>query len=429
MNSVRLLSLLLFVSSYSFAQTAAPMVTTTGEASPQAKMSDVVHPAQHPETMLIGPYQVWRFYHLEKVKNMGQGQTIALIGYNHDPNLDHDLAVFSQRFGLPQCTLKSGCLRQIDVQPVSAASQKRAAQPADDANHSYGEETMDVEWAHAIAPSAHLILMGGPGGAWEDTMAKVDAAVAAGATVVSLSLAQPQRAENREMYLRLNAHFTDTRASYVAAGGDHAHTARWPASSPDVVGVGGTTITTDEAGTRVKEVAWSKRSNEEHATATGGGLSIAESEPQYQITFGIPHDETHMRGTPDVSMYSTSRTAIAVYNSNVNPKSGVAPFWHAGAGTSAGTPMWAGLLAVANSMRAAKGKSSLAKYVGKGGNKGTLAAIYEVAKSTPDAFFDITEGTNGDCGFECTAQVGYDYLTGLGSPNGEVLLNALTALP
>ena len=280
-----------------------------------------------------------------------------------------------------------------------------------------------------LAPSARLILMGGPSGTWEDTMAKVDAAVAAGATVVSLSLAEPQRAEHRELYLKLNAHFADTRASYVAAAGDHAHTARWPASSPDVVGVGGTTISTDETGVRLKEVAWSKHSDAEHAEGTGGGLSLAEEEPLYQVTYGIPHDDSHMRGTPDVSMYATGKPGIAVYNSNVNPKRGVAPFWHYEGGTSAGAPMWAGLLAVANSMRAAKGKSSLAKYVGKGGNKGTLAAIYEVAKSTPEAFFDITEGTNGDCGFECTAQVGYDYLTGLGSPNGEVLLNALKALP
>jgi subtilase family serine protease len=405
------------------------MVLTASEATPSAHITDVVHPAKHPDYTLIGPYQIRRFYHLENVKNLGEGQTIALIGAFHDPNLDHDLAVFSQRFGLPQCTLANKCLRQIDTAGGDPSTWN--AKPDDKANaaHSYGEEEMDVEWAHALAPAAHLILMGGPTGGWSQTLARVEDAVKNGATVVSLSLAEPQRADHKQMYLDLNKHLLDTRASYVASAGDHAHTARWPASSPDVVGVGGTTITTNDAGERVKEIAWSKHSTEDHATGTGGGLSLAEPEPDFQIAYGIPGDDAHMRGTPDVSMYSTSKTGIAVFNSNISPKSGEAPLWHYGGGTSAGAPMWAGLIAVANSMRAAKGKKPLSQFVSKDGLKGTNAALYAVAKSTPDAFFDITEGSNGDCGAECTAGLGYDYLTGLGSPNGEVLLNALTALP
>jgi subtilase family serine protease len=407
------------------------MVLTHDEATPNAHTTDVVHPARHPDFTLIGPAQIRHFYNLDSVKNRGEGQTIALIGAWHDPNLDHDLAVFSQRFGLPQCTLANKCLRQIDTPGTNPADwkPKPGEGKGEDKPHSYGEEEMDVEWAHALAPAAHLILVGGPTGGWSHTLAEVEDAVANGATVVSLSLAEPQRADHKQMYLDGNKRLLDTRASYVASAGDHAHTARWPASSPDVVGVGGTTITTNDLGERIKEIAWTKHSSEPHATGTGGGLSLAEPEPGFQITYGIPGDDSLMRGTPDVSMYSTSHTGIAVYNSNVSPKSGEAPLWHYGGGTSAGAPMWAGLIAVANSMRVAKGKSILSKYVGKDGNKGTLAALYTVAKSTPDAFFDITEGTNGDCGAECTAGPGYDYLTGLGSPNGAVLLNALASLP
>lgn len=405
-------------------------VLTHDEAKPQARTTDVVRPAKHPDYVLLGPAQIRHFYNLDSVRSYGEGQTIALIGAWHDPNLDHDLQVFSERFGLPQCTLANKCLRQIDTAGGDPASWKpKLGSNGDDAKHSYGEEEMDVEWAHALAPAAHLILMGGPTGGWAQTMARVEDAVAHGATVVSLSLAEPQRAEHKSMYLELNKHLLDTRASYIASAGDHAHTARWPASSPDVVGVGGTTITTNELGERIREIAWTKHSDADHATGTGGGLSLAEPEPQFQLAYGIPGDESRMRGTPDVSMYATSHTGVAIYNSNISPKSGEAPLWHYGGGTSAGAPMWAGLIAVANSMRAAKGKVPLSKFVSKEFGTGTNAALYAAAKAKPDAFLDITEGSNGDCGAECTAGPGYDYLTGLGSPNGAVLLEALAALP
>lgn len=409
----------------------SPMVITTGEAHPQAHVTDVVHPEKHPEFVLIGPAQVRRFYRLDGVQNLGEGQTIALIGAHHDDRMEHDLAVFSARFGLPQCTVKSGCLRLIDSPGAKPEewTPKPGVTDAENRKFSFGEEEMDVEWAHALAPAAHLMLVGGPSGGWANYLLAVETAVKNGATVVSLSLAEPQRADHREMYLKGNAAFRDTRAIYVASAGDHAHTARWPASSPDVVGVGGTTITTNEAGERVKEIAWTKHSEELHATGTGGGLSLAEEEPAAQLAYGLPGDDAHMRGTPDVAAYATSHTGIAVYNSNESPKTGAAPLWHYGGGTSAGAPMWAGLLAVANSMRAAQGKKALSQYAGKDGGKGILAALYTVARTTPDAFFDITEGSNGNCGPECTAGPGYDYLTGLGTPNGKVLLEALAALP
>jgi subtilase family serine protease len=412
------------------AQSKLPTVTTFGEAEKTATVGDVVHPEKNPELTLIGPRQVWKFYNLESVKNMGEGQTIALIGSHHDPVLERDLAIFSQRFGLPLCSVQSGCLRQIDI-PDATSGPKPATGAAGE--YSYLEETMDVEWAHAIAPKAKLMLVEGPRSSWENYLAGVDAAVAAGATVVSLSLAEPQRPEHKQMYLDGNKHFLDTRASYVASGGDHAHTARWPASSPDVVGVGGTTIKTDDTGARLGETAWKSRPAGDRYVGTGGGLSLAETEPQAQIAFGIPNDPDKMRGTPDVAYYASSKTGIAVYDSNVSPKTGESG-WRQGGGTSAGAPQWAGLIALANSMRAAEGKVPLSKFDGKDFGKGTLAALYTVAKTTPDAYYDITEGSNrwgdGDkCGSECEAGPGYDYLTGLGSPNGAVLLAALAALP
>jgi subtilase family serine protease len=406
----------------------AQAVVTVDEAEKSALPTDLVHPARHPEETLLGPAQVRRFYALDGVKNGGEGQTIALIINKHDPVLEHDLEVFSERFGLPLCHAATGCLRQIPGPSVGPRPTEHEEEQG-----SFLEISMDVEWSHAIAPLAKLMVVEAPHGSWDEFLAAVDTAVARGATVVSLSLAEPQRPDHKEMYLKGNAHFLNHAAVYVAAGGDHAHGARWPASSPDVVGVGGTTIRTDATGARLGETAWRSRPAADRYVGTGGGVSLAEPEPQAQLAYGLPGDEKHMRGTPDVAYYASSRTPLAVYDSNASPKTGETG-WRQGGGTSAGAPQWAGLLAVANSMRAAAGKVPLSKFQGGAFGTGTLAALYTVGKTTPEAFFDVTEGSNkwGDkdpCGAECEAGPGYDYLTGLGSPNGAVLLKALASLP
>lgn len=430
MRSIPFALSLAFAASSALAQSS--LVFTTDEANKTAQTNEVVHSAKHPEHPLLGPAQIRHFYGFEGVRNMGEGQTIAIIGAHHNPRIEHDLAVFSSRFGLPACSFANTCLTQVAVlsdDPNHWKPEPGHGPNDDGKSHGYGEEEMDMEWAHAMAPAAHLMLVEGMTGSWADYNRCVKAALSHGATVVSLSLAEPERADHKQSYLDNETSYEDDRAIYVAAGGDHAHTARWPASLPEVVGVGGTTITTEEAGTRLSEVAWTKHSEAEHATGTGGGTSLAVPEPQAQLAFGLPGDAQHMRGTPDVALYATGKIGIAVYNSNVNPASGEAPLWHQSGGTSAGAPMWAGILATANSMRAALHKKPLSQFEGGAFGKGTLAALYSVAKSTPSAFLDITEGTNGDCGDECKAGPGYDYLTGLGVPNGVVLLNALAALP
>lgn len=414
------------------AQPETPSVFTVDEAQSTARVTDVVHPKQSPEKTLLGPAQMRHFYHLENVASQGEGQVIAIIGAHHNPRIEHDLIVFSNRFGLPTCTFSNHCLQQLAVVSSTPQNWSHSAQQGindDGKEHGYGEEEMDMEWAHAMAPAAHLMLVEGMTGSWPDYLRCVDAALAHGATVVSLSLAEPERDDHQAMYSDGNQHFENHQAIYVAAAGDHAHTARWPASSNNVVGVGGTTITTNESGDRLQEIAWSKHSNADHATATGGGLSIAVNEPQPQLAFGLPDDPMHKRGTPDVSSYATGKLGIAVYNSNLNPKTDQAPLWHQSGGTSAGAPMWAGILAIANASRIKIQKQPLSQFMSNEFGYGTLAALYSVAKYHPKAFFDITDGSNGDCGNECTATKGYDYLTGLGSPNGSFLIQELTELP
>jgi len=430
---------------------AQTKVATHGESAATALTTDPVRLPDVKE-MLLGPAQIRHFYGIDKIpgNTWGAGQTIALMASHHDPYLESDLNVFSERFGLPACTVANKCLVFLTTgnvgddgswDPVVQEQPTKpmpAPIPADGKTPvpSAGETVLDVEWAHAIAPAARILVIELPIFTWVNALHGVDAAVAAGATVISMSFAEPQKAEHDGNYLRGDRHFLSDKASYVASAGDHAHTARWPAASPDVVGVGGTTISTDESGKVIYEHAWNARPTDDRIVGGGGGISGAEKEPAAQIAYGIPNDPKQMRGTPDVAYYASSFTQIAVYNTAPHAKEDEHawhPGWHGSGGTSAGAPQWAALLAIANSMRAAQHKAPLSQYVGSGENakfgKGTLAALYTVGKLHPEAFRDITEGQNGDCGAECMAGPGYDYVTGLGSPQANVLIPDLVALP
>jgi subtilase family serine protease len=168
-----------------------------------------------------------------------------------------------------------------------------------------------------------------------------------------------------------------------------------------VVGVGGTTISlADSSGTYGGETAWS---------GSGGGQSVYESEPTYQSNFGIL---TKSRGVPDVAYDADPNTGFAVYDSvRYQGQAG----WFQVGGTSAGAPQWAGILAIVDSIRAASGKSAISY---------PQFALYEASAYSTN-FHDITSGSNGTCGTLCEASAGYDFVTGLGSPQAPALVNTL----
>ena len=182
--------------------------------------------------------------------------------------------------------------------------------------------------------------------------------------------------------------------TFVASSGDLGSPALYPGMSPDVLAVGGTTLTLNADNTYQGEVGWS---------SSGGGQSIYETEPAFQS--GVQN--TGMRTTPDVSFDADPMTGVQIYDSymQTNPSFQVA-------GTSLASPCWAGLIAIANQGRVAAGGTTL------DGPSQTLPALY----SLPDAdFHDITSGSNG--GY--TAGPGYDMVTGIGSPVANLLVPAL----
>jgi subtilase family serine protease len=147
-----------------------------------------------------------------------------------------------------------------------------------------------------------------------------------------------------------------------------------------------------------------------------GGLSANEFEPFYQASYGIPDHGKGVRGVPDVSYGADPDKGYAVYDSvRIKGQAG----WFRVGGTSAAAPQWSALIAIANSMRAATRKSPLSS---------TNGHSYTLAKSRIGVYFHaVTNGTNGSCGAVCDAGPGYDFVTGLGSPQAAKLIAALVA--
>ena len=219
-----------------------------------------------------------------KVTGDGAGQTIALVEEYSDPNIQLALNVFDAKYGLPNTTLT--VINQ-------AGSQFDAGWAA--------EESLDVEWAHAIAPGANIVVVeaspgNSPTSGFTNLMTAVQtASQRAGVKVVSMSW-DADDFSGESVY---DTAFTTTGITYIASSGDNG-VIGWPAVSPNVIGVGGTTLNLDSSGNYGSETGW---------VYSGGGLTSNENEPGYQYSV----QSTGQRSSPDVSFDADPNTGVAVY--------------------------------------------------------------------------------------------------------------------
>ena len=335
----------------------------------------------------ITPSEMGEIYGFHLVTNQGLGQVIGIVDAYDDPNIEADLAVFSTEFELPACTTSNGCFRKLYAtgsKPVPSAGWA-------------GEISLDVEWAHAVAPQARIVLVEAKNDTTQALFNAVAAAVSNGATVVSMSWGCGEFAGE----LALDPTFQSAAISYVASAGDSGPVTEYPAASPYVVSVGGTTLADTRAFQWKSESVWNTSLG-----ATGGGVSSYEPEPSWQAAF----QNQGNRGVPDLAYDADPATGVAVYNSfgEVGQRG-----WMQVGGTSAGAPQIAALIAIVNSSRLQAGKPPLH----------FPAALY----SFPAGYHDIVTGSNGSCGTLCDALPGYDFTTGLGTPVANALINALEA--
>ena len=319
----------------------------------------------------LSPTQIKTAYHLPASGGKG---TIAIIDAFDDAVIERDLGVFSKQYGLVACTTANGCFEKHKM--VSSINQN--------AGWSY-ETSLDVEWAHAVAPQAKILLIESKSGSGTDLLAAVDYA-ASRPDVVSVSMSWGGDEFSDEA--SLDSHFKTSKV-FFAASGDQGTGVSWPAVSSNVIAVGGTTLAlTSSTRATVKETAWS---------GSGGGVSAYEAQPTYQKDYSIPRAKG-MRAVPDVSFDADPATGFSVFRSTVKTVNSKTKGWYVFGGTSAGAPQWAAIQALGQSV--------------------SLASIYTDKASTVSQkyFRDITSGSNGDCTYYCDARKHYDYVTGLGSP-------------
>ncbi|MGP0066705.1 MAG: Calx-beta domain-containing protein [Isosphaeraceae bacterium] len=348
----------------------------------------------------------------------GSGQTIAIVDAYNDPNILGDLSAFDAMFLLP-APPSFQIYNQSGVPITNLIGTNDSSVPGTDPDGGWeDEEAQDVEWAHAIAPGANIILVEANYGVSDVEDAVHWAETESGASVVSMSLGLMGGAEFPDEVDADQSFFSPAvGVTLVASTGDHGILSQeYPAFSPNVVAVGGTSLYLNPDGSYLTETAWQ---------GSGGGISRYEvpastpagprpTPPSYQASLG--HDA---RTTPDVSFVADQATGVPVVNSY--GKTDPSTFLETdGGGTSLSAPCWAALIAIADQGRVLAGKGPLS------GRTETLPALYAL----PDAdFHDIIDGDNGqsDAGPGNSAGRGYDLVTGRGSPVANLLVPGLVA--
>lgn len=341
----------------------------------------------------LSPSAIQSVYHLSGLSptsSAGAGQIIAIVDAFNDPHALADLNVFNAEYGYPALSTCTSLTQAGACFEVAEPSGK----PAKNADWAL-EESLDIEWAHAEAPGAKVVLVEAKTSSNANLFAAVNDANSIGATEVSMSWGGSETSSETSE----DSHFTHAGTLYTASAGDSGHGVIYPSASPDVIAVGGTTLN-GCSGTScsgfTSETSWSDG---------GGGVSAFEPIPGYQSSYTGPVFDAATisaltggkRGVPDVSFDGNPSTGVSIYDSTAFE--GQSGWWTVG-GTSVGAPNWAGVLAAG----AAAGSTALQ------GN----AKIYSGGYKTN--LRDITSGTNGSCGTDCTAGPGYDLVTGLGSP-------------
>jgi hypothetical protein len=365
----------------------------------------------------LTPEDLRAAYSLQGETPASQLQTIAIIDAFGDRTAEPDLAVYDQQFGLPACTAKNGCFRKVN--------QEGNKKPLPKANPEWSLETaLDLEMAHAVCHSCRLLLVVAnsssvvpeAGQKVGDLEVALETAVRLGATEISNSWSEPETrpGESKEFPGEYPtgaaiASFDQPGVAITAAAGDCGYLneadlsecpelprhAEFPASSPDVVSVGGTKL--EESGGVWSATAWSDG---------GSGCSIFFNAPRWQSAVS-DYSATGCggaRAVADVSATASEEPGVAVYLGSTPQHPGEPVGWYYVSGSSVAAPIVAGEFGLA-------GGSHGAEY--------PAATLYSHAGESTD-LYDVTSGSNGSCGglTICSAVTGYDGPTGIGSPLG-----------
>ena len=233
------------------------------------------------------PSQIRTAYNLPA--SGGAGVTIAIIDAYHTPSVLNDLTVFSNQFGLPTPNVTTNF--EVHRMSNNTGTDSR-----------WGQETcLDVEWAHAIAPDAKILLVEAESPYDDDLIDAIDWATSQpGVVAVSMSWGAPEEA----FLTTYKTHFDKPGIVFFASSGDDGAEVNWPASSARVVAVGGTTLNLYPNDTVSSETGWN---------GSGGGISAYVAAPAYQTSYGL---NISKRVIPDVSYNADPTTGVQVFYNN-----------------------------------------------------------------------------------------------------------------
>ncbi|WP_439654240.1 S53 family peptidase, partial [Streptacidiphilus anmyonensis] len=326
-----------------------------------------------------GPSQLQSAYNLASAAaSNGGGETVAVVDAYDYPSAQSDLNAYRTQFGLPACG--SGCFTKINEN--GATSPLPSPAPASD--DWTGEEALDIDMVSAICPNCHIILAEANSASNDDLGKAVNAAVNAGAKFVSNSYGGSESSSDTTYDTEYYDH---PGVAVTVSSGDEGYETEYPAASQYVTAVGGTALSTASNSRGWTESVWSTSSSE----GAGSGCSAYDAKPSWQKDTGCSK-----RTVADVSAVADPATGVAVYDT-YNNNGG----WNVYGGTSVASPLIAAVYALAGTPAA-----------------GTNPASYLYAHTS--ALNDVTSGSTASCSpaYLCTAEVGYDGPTGLGTPNG-----------
>ena len=373
------------------------------------------------------PQQMRTAYGITSLINAGytgKGQTIVIIDSFGSPTIASDLHTFDTGYGLPDPP-SFKVLSPLGTVPFDPNNSDMVG---------WAEETsLDVEWSHAIAPSANIVLLTSPVSETEGVqglpqflsleqyalsnhLGKIFSQSWAATENTLFTPAGKQVIANFENFYQ----YADSQGVTVFSSTGDSGTANpdvsgniypfptvnFPASSPWVTAVGGTTLNADVNGKYQSETVWNNSIG-----AGGGGISQYFQEPSYQ-KYTLPASDQSLlkgyRGIPDISYNADPNTGVPVYLGFLGAS---ANGYYIFGGTSAGSPQWSGIIADANQAL--------------GHSLGFLNPIlYKIgqSKAAPYLYHDITVGNNGTNGIPgYNATPGWDPATGWGTPNLSVL--------
>jgi subtilase family serine protease len=380
------------------------------------------------------PFQLQKAYDLAPLFNRGidgRGRTIVIVDSFGSPTIQADLKTFDQTFGLPdppsfQVIQPAGAVPDFPQDPFGVSDRLSWA----------GETTLDVEWAHVMAPGARILLVETPTSETEGVQGFPEIVQAENfvidhglGDVISQSFgATEQTFPNADAIRGLRSSAVNARRHHVtmlASSGDQGTgglksdlsccfpfpAVIWPSSDPLVTSTGGTQLNLDDAGNRLSpDIVWN---------GAGGGVSAVFGRPGFQD--GVRHVVGGHRGIPDISLSSAVNGAVITFSSYPNPRgpnpTAPNPRFHLVAGTSEASPLFAGVVALAD--QAARHRLGFLNQ-----------RLYEMAADHASGIVDVTTGSNPItfCNANCgtpqeqditipgfTAVAGFDLASGWGT--------------